>query len=192
MSITVKQTFLNIKSDFVKAAQVYKTPLTPARVLFFMITPSIVALMLYRLSHLLYMKNWRIPAWLLWMFNQYLTGTDIGPASVIGESCFIGHQVGTQIYGRIGKNATMFATPGIGGGRGEGDVGGGGGLPCIGDNLVMGGRATILGPLRVGDNVTIGACAFVVRDVPSGSVVNGRPSPIVTPSESTEKQDMAA
>lgn len=180
MSITVRQTLHNIKSDFVKAALIYKTPLSISRVLFLMITPSIVALTLYRISHLLYMKGWRIPAWLVWMFNQYLTGTDIGPATSIGESCFIGHQVGTQIYGRIGKNATMFATPGIGGGRSEGDVGGGDGLPCVGDNLIMGGRATILGTVRVGDNVTIGACAFVSRDVPSGAVVNGRPSQVVT------------
>lgn len=180
MRMTARKTYRYIKSDFVKAADTFKTPLTVSRILFFMITPSMVALILYRISHWLYVTNWRVPAWLLWMINQYLTGADIGPATVIGESCFIGHQVGTQLYGRIGKNATMFVAPGIGGGRGEGDVGGGDGLPCVGDNLIMGARSIILGAVRVGDNVTIGACALVVRDIPSGSVVNSRPAQVVT------------
>lgn len=157
----------------------YNSSLTLARVLFLMMTPSVVALVLYRISHLLYVKKWRAPAWMIWMLNQYLTGADIGPATVIGESCFIGHQVGTQIYGRVGNNATMYASPGIGGGRGEGDVGGGGGLPCIGDNVIIGGRSVVLGPIRVGDNVTIGACALVMRDVPDGATVNARPSQII-------------
>jgi hypothetical protein len=60
----------------------------------------------------------------------------------------------------------MFGGPCIGGGMGRGDVGAGEGLPVIGDNVVIAVRAMIFGPIRIGSNVTIGAGALVVQDLP--------------------------
>ena len=124
-----------------------------------------MALTLYRFSHYFYVKRLRFLAWLLWLFNQYLTGVDITPSTEIGKSCYIGHPVGTIISGKLGKNVMMFGGPCIGGGMGRGDVGAGEGLPVIGDNVVVALRAMIFGPIRIGNNVTIGAGAIVIKDV---------------------------
>jgi serine O-acetyltransferase len=111
--------------------------LFPICFLFVAISPGIMALTLYLFSHYFYIKRLCALAWLLWLFNQYLCGVDITPSSEIGESCFIGHPVGTMISGKLGKNVIMFGGPCIGGGMGRGDVGAGEGMPVIGDNVVI-------------------------------------------------------
>ncbi len=177
--MTFLQTLRNIKSDYLRMAQIQGIKLFPIRFLFIGITPSIVALTLYRFSHYFYVKRLRILAWLLWLFNQYLTGVEITPSTEIGESCYIGHPVGTIISGKLGRNVMMFGAPGIGGGMGRGDVGAGEGLPVIGDNVVIGVRAMILGPIRIGNNVTIGAGALVIKDVKDDVSVVCRPAVMV-------------
>jgi serine O-acetyltransferase len=180
--MTFLQTLRYIKSDYVRMSQLQGIKLLPIRFLFVAITPGIVALTLYRFSHYFYVKRLRVLAWLLWLFNHYLTGADITPSSEIGESCYIGHPVGTIISGKLGKNVMMFGAPGIGGGVGRGDVGAGGGLPVIGDNVVIGGRAMILGPIRIGNNVTIGVGALVLKDVKEGVCMVCRPAiPVKSP-----------
>jgi serine O-acetyltransferase len=159
------QTLRNIKSDYIRMSQLQGIRLLPIRFLFVAITPGIMALTLYRFSHYFYIKRLRFLAWLLWLFNQYLTGVDITPSTEIGESCYIGHPAGTIISGKLGKNVTMFGGPCIGGGMGRGDVGAGEGLPVIGDNVVIAVRAMIFGPIRIGNNVTIGAGALVMQDL---------------------------
>jgi serine O-acetyltransferase len=141
--------------------------------------PSIVALRLYRWSHWLYGTRFRQLAWPVWSLNVYITGADISPTTQIGPGCYLGHAVGCAINGKIGRNALIFGGAVIGGGRGHGDVGGGDGLPVVGDNLVMGHGAKIIGPITVGDNVTVGALSLVLHDVPAGSVVVGVPARVV-------------
>jgi serine O-acetyltransferase len=177
--MTFLQTFRNIKSDYIRMAQMQGIRLLPIRFLFVGMTPGIVALTLYRFSHYFYVKRVRFLAWLLWLLNQYITGADITPSTEIGESCYIGHPVGTMISGKLGKNVMMFAAPGIGGGMGRGDVGAGEGLPVIGDNVVIGVRAMILGPIRIGKNVTIGAGALVIKDVKDDVSMVCRPATAV-------------
>ena len=180
--MTLLQTLRNIKSDYIRMSQMQGIRLLPIRFLFVGITPSIVALTLYRFSHYFYVKRLRFLAWLLWLFNQYLTGVDITPSTEIGESCYIGHPVGTIISGKLGKNVMMFGAPGIGGGMGRGDVGAGEGLPVIGDNVVIGVRAMILGPIRIGNNVIIGVGAVVLKDVKEGVCMVCRPAiPVKSP-----------
>jgi serine O-acetyltransferase len=180
--MTFLQTLRDIKSDYVRMSQIQGIKLLPIRFLFVAITPGIVALTLYRFSHYFYVKRLRVLAWLLWLFNHYLTGADITPSSEIGESCYLGHPVGTTIAGKLGKNVMMFAAPGIGGGMGRGDVGAGDGLPVIGDNVVIGARALVGGPIRIGNNVIIGAGALVIKDVKEGVSMVCRPAvPVKSP-----------
>ncbi|MGH8610823.1 MAG: serine O-acetyltransferase [Gammaproteobacteria bacterium] len=174
--MTLLETLRNIKSDYVRMAQMQGIRLFPIRFLFIGITPSIVALTLYRFSHYFYVKRLRILAWLLWLFNRYLTGVDITPSTEIGASCYIGHTVGTVISGKLGNNVMMFNGPCIGGGMGRGDVGAGEGLPVIGDNVVIGARALIGGPIRIGNNVSIGAGALVLKDVKDDGCMVCRPA----------------
>jgi serine O-acetyltransferase len=177
--MTFLETLRNIKSDYLRMSQLQGIKLLPIRFLFVAITPPIVALTLYRFSHYFYVKRLRFLAWLLWLFNLYLTGAEINPSTEIGESCYIGHPVGTIISGKLGKNVMMFGAPGIGGGMGRGDVGAGEGLPVIGNNVVIGVRAMILGPIRIGNNVTIGAGALVIKDVKDDVCMVSRPATIV-------------
>ena len=141
--------------------------------------PSIVALRLYRWSRWVYGTRFRKLAWPIWSLNVYVTGADIPPTTQIGPGCYLGHAVGCAINGKIGRNALIFGGAVVGGGRGRGDVGGGDGMPVIGDGVVMGHGAHILGPITIGDNVTVGAMSLVLEDVPSGSVVVGVPARVV-------------
>jgi serine acetyltransferase len=98
------------------------------------------------------------------------------------ESCYIGHPVGTVISGKLGKNVMLLNGPCIGGGLGRGDVGAGDGLPVIGDNVAIGARALIGGPIRIGNNVIIGVGAVVLKDVKEGVCMVCRPAiPVKSP-----------
>jgi serine O-acetyltransferase len=180
--MTFLETLRNIKSDYIRMGQLQGIKLLPIRFLFVAMTPAIVALTLYRFSHYFYVKRLRVLARLLWLFNLYLTGVDISPSSEIGESCYIGHTVGTVISGKLGKNVILMNGPSIGGGLGRGDVGAGDGLPVIGDNVVIGARALVGGPIRIGNNVIIGAGALVTKDVKEGVSMVCRPAvPVKSP-----------
>jgi serine O-acetyltransferase len=152
--------------------------LFPVRFLFIALMPSIVALTLFRISHWLHVNGFPLLAWPVWLLNQYVTGADINPTAEIGASCLIGHPIGVVITGRIGERATIYGGGGVGGGTREGDVGGGPGLPNIGDDVVLGWGACILGPVVIGDRVKIGPGAMVLSDVPADGIVLGRPAQI--------------
>jgi len=179
--LTLRQTLALVRSDYRRLSRTMSIPISFPRVLFVACMPSIMALTLFRLSHWLYVKRVRSLAWMTWMFNTYLTGADIAPYSSIGASCYIGHALGCRIGARIGDNATIFGTVGIGGGRGRGDVGAGEGLPVIGDDVVIGDGARVLGPIRVGDRAMIGAMTLVLKDVPADMVVVGIPARVLKP-----------
>ena len=177
--MTFLQTLSDIRSDRARAFELMgiRRGLFGSLFVFFM--PSIVALSLYRWSRWLYCTRGRFLAWPLWMLNTYLTGADIQPTTVIGHGCYLGHAGGCAIGGKVGNNAMIFGGAVIGGGRGHGDVGGGDGMPVVGNNVVMGHGAKILGPIVVGDDVTVGAMSLVLSDVPSGSVAVGIPARVV-------------
>ncbi len=145
------------------------------RAVFSFISPSIVALTLYRISRWLYGGSLRPLSWLLYTINLYLTGADIPPRSSIGRACLLAHANGMIINGCLGNRVTLYARAGIGGGRGEGDVGGGPGVPVLDDDVMVGVNATIMGPIRIGRGSVVGAHAVVIGDVPAYSVVMGVP-----------------
>ncbi len=169
-SVSFVETLSRIRSDYVRITTLMGAR-SFVRKLFWFFYPSVVALTLYRLSHYLYGKGMRFLAWPVYLVNLYLTGVDITPSTVIGRSCFLGHARGTIISGHLGDGVIVFGQPGIGGGLGGGDAGGApGGLPVIGNNVVVGIRAVVLGPVRIGDNATIGACALVMKDMGEGQI----------------------
>jgi len=142
----------------------------PRRFVWF-VQPHSLGLCLYRLAHYLYRRGWRASARLVATFNIYLTRVEIPPTTVIGESCLLGH-CPIVLCGRIGDRFTLWGDGGIGGGFGSEDVGGGPGLPRLGDDVVMSVSSRVLGPVRVGHGARIGPGAMVLRDVPAGAVVS--------------------
>jgi serine O-acetyltransferase len=131
------------------------------------------ALWLHRLAHKL--SDMGVPVVPRWVSqaNRLLTGIEIHPAAKIGEGLFIDHGSGVVIgeTTQIGDNVTMYQGVTLGGtGKETGKR-----HPTVGDNVVFGAGAKVLGAVTVGDNAKIGAGSVVVTDVPKNSTVVGNP-----------------
>lgn len=131
------------------------------------------ALVFYKIAKAL--KGLKIPILprFLSQFAKWLTGIEIHPGAVIGEGLFIDHGMGVVIgeTSIIGDNVTLFQGVTLGGtGKEKGKR-----HPTLGNNIVVGAGAKILGNIKIGDNVLVGANAVVIRDIPSDSTVVGVP-----------------
>jgi len=135
------------------------------------------ALLAYRVAHRLYL--WGIPLLprIISQFARWLTGIEIHPAATIGTGFFIDHGMGVVIgeTSEIGDYVTLFQGVTLGGtGKEHGKR-----HPTIGNHVVIGAGAKILGGIRIGDNVKIGANSVVLKSVPSNSTVIGVPARII-------------
>ncbi len=142
--------------------------------LFWFLLPNCQAMWLYRVYRCLYLKGWRNLAWLLYLFSVYLTRAEIPPTTEIGHACLMGHPTGCRLAGRIGARFTiMGGDSGTGGGMGDEDqdVGGGPGVPWIGDDVMLGVGAMVLGPVRIGHGTRIAPRAVVSHDLAERSLV---------------------
>lgn len=113
---------------------------------------------------------------LISQISRFMTGIEIHPGANIGKGLFIDHGMGVVIgeTSIIGDNVTVFQGVTLGGtGKERGKR-----HPTIGNNVVIGAGAKVLGNINIGDNVQIGANAVVVRDVPPNSTVVGVPGRI--------------
>ena len=139
--------------------------------------PGLHALWFHRLAHCLWTHRLRFCARLLSHWARLLTGIEIHPGARIGHRFFIDHGMGVVIgeTAEIGDDVLMY----------QGVVLGGTALekkkrhPTIGNNVVIGTAAILLGPIIVGDSARIGANSVVVRSVPPGAVVVGVPGRVV-------------
>jgi serine O-acetyltransferase len=138
---------------------------------------SFWALLLYRLAHPL--NELGIPFFprLLSQVARFLTGIEIHPGAVLGPGLFIDHGMGVVIgeTAIVGRNVTLFHGVTLGGVDGRP----GRRHPCLGDGVVVGAGAKILGALSIGDHVTIGAQAVVLSDIPRGSTAVGVPARLI-------------
>ena len=135
--------------------------------------PSYQAVVLQRLSHFFYARNARILGRLFWHANLMLTGADLSMMCDIGGGFVLAVPAGVVLVtGRIGRNCTIWPQAGIGGGmRSSTNIGGGPGLPVVGDEVELGWGAIVMGPIRLGDRARIGPLSLVIRDVPDGGEV---------------------
>lgn len=132
----------------------------------------------YRIAHRLHAAG--APIFPRFMLNivKIWSGVEIHPGAKIGKSFFIDHGTGVVIgeTAEIGENCVMFHNVTLGGtGKHHGKR-----HPTIGNNVLIGTGATLLGPISIGDNVKIGAETFIImKDVPKNSTVAGVPGIIV-------------
>jgi serine O-acetyltransferase len=135
------------------------------------------AIRLHRTSHRLYLKGHYKTARAFNYLARVLTGADIHPGAKIGANFFIDHATGVVIgeTAEIGDNVSIYQGVTLGGVSTEKKKR----HPTIGNNVVIGAGATILGPITVGDNVRVGAGSVVVKSVPPNSTVVGVPAKIV-------------
>ncbi len=142
--------------------------------------PSVMAIGYYRMAHPLHRLNWpgfRFIARWMSQCGRGWTGIEIHPGAVIGKGLFIDHGMGVVIGETtiIGDNVTLFQGVTLGGtGKEKGKR-----HPTLGNNVVVGAGAKVLGSFTIGDNSQIGANAVVVQEVPPDSVVVGVPGRIV-------------
>ena len=137
--------------------------------------PSFRAVRRHRRAHWLWNHSMKLMARMVSQRTRRLTGIEIHPGAKIGKGLFIDHGMGVVIgeTAEIGDNVTLYQGVTLGG-TGK-DVGKR--HPTIGDNVVIGSGAKVLGPFKVGDNSKIGASAVVLKEVPPNSTVVGNPGP---------------
>lgn len=145
----------------------------------FILYPGLHSIFIHRyLSHPLYQLNVPFIPRLVSQVMRVLTGIEIHPGAKIGKGFFIDHGMGTVIGETviIGKNCVLFHNVTLGGtGKHTGKR-----HPTLGDNVLIGAGAVLLGPITVGDNVKVGAETFVYnKNIPSNSTIVGAPGKIV-------------
>ena len=135
------------------------------------------AVSMYRDAHDLWVSGKHDQARRLAYRAQKLTGADIHPAAEIGDDFFIDHAIGVVIgeTSVIGKSVSIYQGVTLGGVSSEK----GKRHPTIGDHVVIGADATILGNIKIGNNVRVGAGSVVLKDVPDDSTVVGVPGKVV-------------
>ena len=143
----------------------------------FLLYPSVHALILHRLAHRLYKKKRFFISRLISQLNRALTGIEIHPGATIGKGILIDHGMGIVIgeTAEVGDRVTIYHGTTLGGtGKEKGKR-----HPTVGNDVIIGAGAKLLGPIVVGDNAKIGANAVVLKDVPQGATVVGIPGKIV-------------
>ncbi|MGQ9587483.1 MAG: serine O-acetyltransferase [Thermoplasmata archaeon] len=135
------------------------------------------ALKFHRIAHRLYEKKRYKTARAINYLSRWLTGADIHPGAKIGKNFFIDHATGVVIgeTSEIGDNVSIYQGVTLGGVSTEKKKR----HPTVGNNVVIGAGATILGPVTIGDNVRVGAGSVVVKSVPPNTTVVGVPAKIV-------------
>jgi serine O-acetyltransferase len=135
------------------------------------------ALLAYRLAHWLQNKGVLFIPRVISQFARWLTGIEIHPAAKIGTRFFIDHGMGVVIgeTAEIGDHVTLFQGVTLGGtGKERGKR-----HPTLGNHVVVGAGAKILGGIKIGDNVKIGANSVVLKSVPPNSTVTGVPARVI-------------
>ena len=139
--------------------------------------PGLHALFFYRIAHWFWLRRRYILGRLTSHVGRFFTGIEIHPGAIIGKAFFIDHGMGVVIgeTAEIGDNVTLYHGVTLGGTTWQK----GKRHPTIGNNVVVGTGAKILGPITIGDNTRVGANSVVVSDIPSNSVVVGIPGKVV-------------
>ena len=138
---------------------------------------GIHALLAHKLSHALYKKGYHFMARLVSQTSRFFTGIEIHPGAEIGKGLFIDHGSAVVIgeTAEIGDNCTLYQGVTLGG-TGK-DIGKR--HPTLGNNVMVGAGAKVLGPFKIGDNSKIAANAVVLEEIPPDSTAVGIPAKVV-------------
>ncbi len=146
------------------------------------------AILAYRVSHWFYVKKFFTIARTISQISRFFTGIEIHPGAKIGKGLFIDHGMGVVIgeTAEIGENCLIYQGVTLGGtGKQQGKR-----HPTLGDNVMVGAGARVLGPFKVGDNSKIAANAVVLEEVPPNSTAVGVPARIVNRNGEKIAQDL--
>ena len=144
----------------------------------FLLYPSIHARLAHMFSHFLYKKKLFFLARLISQLARFFTGIEIHPGATLGAGILIDHGMGVVIgeTAQIGNRVTIYHGTTLGGtGKDKGRKR----HPTVGDNVVIGAGAKVLGNINIGSNSKIGSNSVVINDVPKGATVVGIPGKVV-------------
>lgn len=164
--------FKNLKYDLKRIMDT--DPAARSKIEVFLLYPSIHALIAYRITHFLYKKRFFFLARLISQISRFFTGIEIHPGATIGKGLFIDHGMGVVIgeTAEIGDDVTLYHGVTLGGtGKDKGKR-----HPTVGNNVVIGAGAKVLGPIYIGDDSKIGSNSVVLKDVPKGATAVGIPA----------------
>lgn len=179
-NIVTAMLFKNLRDEI--DATLARDPAARSRFEVVLCYPGFHALLYYRLAHWLWLRRWHLAARFVSHVGRVATGIEIHPGATIGRRLFIDHGMGVVIgeTAEIGDDCTLYDGVTLGGTRPTKDQKSQKRHPTIGNDVIIGAGAKILGPLRVGDGARIGAAAVVLREVPDGATMVGNPArPVV-------------
>jgi len=139
--------------------------------------PGLHAIWLHRVSHRLWVANWKLLARTLSTFSRWLTGIEIHPGAILGRRFFIDHGMCVVIgeTAEIGNDVTLYHGVTLGGTSWNA----GKRHPTLEDNVVIGAGAQVLGPITIGQGGKVGSNSVVVKNLPENATAVGIPARIV-------------
>jgi len=152
--------------------------------------PGFHALLIHRMAHTFWRAKLRWLARFTSHCSRFLTGIEIHPGAKIGRRAFIDHGMGVVIgeTAELGDDCTLYHGVTLGGttwNKGKRH-------PTLGNGVVIGAGAKVLGPILVGDAARIGSNAVVVKDVPPGATAVGIPARIILDEQDKSREEKAA
>jgi serine O-acetyltransferase len=178
-----------------------RDPAAKSRLEVFLCYPGFHAVRAHRMTHWMWNNNLRLLARWFSQFARFFTGIEIHPGAKIGKNLFIDHGMGVVIgeTATIGDNVTIYHGVTLGGTSSKPGIR----HPQVGNNVIIGSGAQILGPIYLNDGSRIGSNAVVVKDVPAGATMVGIPArevkkkdedvcEVFTPYATIESDGMAA
>lgn len=168
--------FYKIKKDIEYIME--NDPAARTKLEVFLLYPSIHARIAHMFSHFLYKKKLFFLARLISQLARFFTGIEIHPGATLGAGILIDHGMGVVIgeTAQIGNRVTIYHGTTLGGtGKDKGRKR----HPTVGDNVVIGAGAKVLGNINIGSNSKIGSNSVVINDVPKGATVVGIPGKVV-------------
>ena len=154
-----------------------RDPAARSKLEIFLLYPGVNATIHYRVAHWFYKHNFKFIARAISQWARFLTGIEIHPGATIGRRFVIDHGMGIVIgeTAEIGDDCLLYHGVTLGGtGKDQGKR-----HPTIGNNVLIGCGAKILGPFRVGDNARIAANSVVLSEVPEDATAVGIPAQVV-------------
>ena len=164
--------FRNLRYDLNKVME--NDPAARSKIEVFLLYPTIHALIAYRIAHYFYTKKLFFLARLISQISRFFTGIEIHPGAKIGRGLVIDHGMGVVIgeTAEIGDDVLLYHGVTLGGtGKDKGKR-----HPTVGNNVVIGAGAKVLGPIYIGSNSKIGANSVVLNNVPEGATAVGIPA----------------
>ncbi len=147
--------------------------------------PGFHAIVFFRIGHWFWCRRMKLVGRFVTHVGRFISGVEIHPGATIGRGLFIDHGMGVVIgeTAEIGDNVTLYQGVTLGGtswntGKRH---------PTLGDNVVVGAGAKVLGPINVGTCAAVGSNAVVVKDVPEGSTIVGIPGRILERGDERER-----